>query len=356
MTLFQKCIFLFLAIGMVLLGCREEKKSEDQAPEMEMVASLPKVRFVIGDSISVGFIKPMEKAEIWLGGKVVGSFQAPSDSINISTRFLTTGWHKIVVKGVTKDSVNFSDTLRVELLSDIVPAEIKYTVIGSFPHQKSSFTQGLEFYKGELFEGTGQTGMSKLMKNDLNTGAVLKSIDLEDKYFGEGITIVNDKIYQLTWQSGVCFRYNMDFQLDQTYTYYTQGWGLTHDDQTLIMSDGSSKLYFYNTEMEKTGEVDVYDHAGPVRNLNELEYVDGYVFANIFQSTKIVKIDPRSGKVVGFMSMDGITPPGTDVSKDVLNGIARLGSEDALYVTGKNWPLLFKIRLIGVSKNKLVTK
>jgi glutamine cyclotransferase len=356
MTLFQKRILFLLTIGMVFFGCTQEKKSEDQAPEMEMVASLPKVRFVIGDSISVGFVKPMKSAELWLDGKVVGSFETPSDSIYIDTRTVTTGWHQIVVTGVTKDSVNFNDTLRVELLSDIIPEEIQYTVAASYPHDKSSFTQGLEFYNGELYEGTGQNGKSKLLKTDLKTGAILKSIDLEEKYFGEGITIVHDKIYQLTWQSGVCFRYNMDFELDKTYTYYTQGWGLTHRDSTLIMSDGSSKLYFYNTEMEKTGEVDVYDHTGPVRNLNELEFVDGYVFANIFESTKIVKIDPKSGKVVGFMKMEGITPPGTDVRKDVLNGIAYLGTGRELYVTGKNWPALIKIKLADPPKNKLVAR
>jgi glutamine cyclotransferase len=356
MNIFQRYIIWAILVGMTCVGCRQEKKTETQAPPRVMVASLAKVSFVIGDAGAVGFGKPMVKADLHLDGKLVAFLQAPADSLFFDTRNETTGWHQIIVNGVTKDSASFSDTLRIELLSDIVPTEIPYTVITSFPHEKTSFTQGLEFYMGELYEGTGQNGESKLLKTDLKTGAILKSHTLQQKYFGEGITIVNDKIYQLTWQSGICFRYNMDFKLDKTFTYYTQGWGLTHHDSTLVMSDGSSKLYFYNTEMEKTGEIDIYDHTGPVRNLNELEYVDGFVFANIFESTKIVKIDPKTGKVVGFMKMEGITPPGTDVRKDVLNGIARLGSEDALYVTGKNWPLLIKIKLASHPSNKLVAR
>ena len=197
-----------------------------------------------------------------------------------------------------------------------------------------------------MYESTGENGKSQLLKIDLKTGNALKSLSLDKQYFGEGITIVNDKIYQLTWQSGVCFRYNLDFTLDKTFTYYFQGWGLTHKDTTLMMSDGSNKIHFYNTNYEKTGDLEVYDNNGPVRNINELEYVNGFLYANIFETTKIIKIDPETGKVVGFMNMESMIPAGIDSRKDVLNGIAYHPSEQAFYVTGKNWPLMFKIKII----------
>lgn len=354
----SKNIFLFVLFALILTGCKQEKKSENvaQAPEKTAVAVLAKSRYSLGDSVHVGFTKAVDKFEVKLNGETVFASKNTSDTVSISTSKNKTGWQQIVVTGKATDKTDFADTLRVELTSDMIPNEIKYTVLGSYPHQKSSFTEGLEFYKGELYEGTGQNGQSKLLKLDLKTGATLDSVSLDPKYFGEGITVVNDKIYQLTWQSGVCFRYNMNFKLDKTFTYYTQGWGMTHKENTLIMSDGSNKLYFYNTEMEKTGEVEVYDNTGPVHRLNELEYVDGVVFANIFESTKIVKIDLATGKVIGYMKMDSIVPAETNVTKDVLNGIARQPFDNALYVTGKNWPTLFRIKLNETKKdNKLVS-
>ncbi len=344
----SKTIGILLTIlGAVFLGCSDKNKDGQTAAVQENVATshLVTTRYAIGDSIQLAFVEKATRLEVLFDGEKINSLEGMQDTVLIGTKEQKTGWHQLIVKGNTEKNENFADTLRVELLSDLIPAEIGYTVLSSFPHQKTSFTEGLEFYKGELYEGTGQNGLSKLLKIDLKTGATLKEIALDLKYFGEGITIVNDKIYQLTWQSGICFRYNMDFKLDKTFSYYTQGWGMTHHDDTLIMSDGSSKLYFYNTEMEKAGEVDVYDHTGPVRNLNELEYVDGFVYANIFESTKIVKIDPGTGKVVGVMNMEGMVPADVSVKRDVLNGIAHQPFENTLYVTGKNWPLLFKIKL-----------
>lgn len=351
--------FTSLIVGIVCLSsCNQERKSEGtQVPEGKTAtALLPKARYVVGDSLPLSFAKSVSKIDVKFDGSAISVEQNVTDTLKLNTVDKKTGWHQLIVKGSTKDKVEFTDTLRVELISDIEPVEIKYTVLESYPHQVTSFTEGLEFYKGNLYEGTGQNGGSKLMKVDLKTGSSIKEIPLELKYFGEGITIVNDNIYQLTWQSGVCFRYDMNFKLNKTFTYYTQGWGMTHDNKTLIMSDGSSKIYFYNTEMEKTGEIDVYDQTGPVRNLNELEFVDGYIFANIFESTKIVKIDPKTGKIVGFMNMKPMVPAAVNVTKDVLNGIAHQPFENALYVTGKNWPLLFKIKLTNPSKSKLALR
>lgn len=342
-------IAVLALISIVLFSCAEEKKKEADTPVVENppIASVPQSRYTIGDSVAAtvpgGAIVEQVKWE-----KAVS--EAPATKGALPTRDMATGWHRLIVNGQSETKEVFSDTLQVELVSDIVPAEIKYSVLASYPHQTSSFTEGLEFYKGDLYEGTGQNGESKLLKIDLKTGNVLKSVPLELKYFGEGITIVNDKIYQLTWTTGTGFRYNMDFSPDKTFTIYTQGWGMTHKGETIIASDGSNKLHLYNTEMEKTGEIAVYDDQGPVIKINELEYVDGFVYANIFESTKIVKIDLATGKVVGYLNMDGIVPAGFDVANNVLNGIAYQSTEGAYYVTGKNWPLMFKIRLNGAGK------
>jgi len=339
------CLFAFFAI--IFFSCTKENKTENsqQAPEIVAIASSVNSKYTIGDSIKIGFSQKVSQIKLNLDGKLLDISQNPDDTLHIHTNQEKTGWHKVVVSGVLANNTSFSDTIAIELISDIVPQEIKFTVLAKFPHQKTSFTEGLEFYKGELYESTGENGKSQLLKIDLLTGNTLKSIPLDQKYFGEGITIVNDKIYQLTWQSGVCFRYNLDFTLDKTFTYYFQGWGLTHHDSTLMMSDGSNKIHFYNTEFEKTGDLEVYDNKGIVRNINELEYVDGFIYANIFETNKIIKIDSKTGKVVGFMRMDSMIPAEIDSKKDVLNGIAYHKSEQAFYVTGKNWPLMFKIRI-----------
>ena len=338
---------LFVLASLIFFRCQQEKQSENKAvlTQPETIANLPHSRYTIGDSIKIGFKEAVADFQVKTDGEINESKLTVLDSATFLPKQTKTGWHQLVVAGKTKSNVTFADTLRFELVSNVVPQEIKYAVAASFPHLKTSFTEGLEFYKGELYEGTGENGKSQLLKIDLKTGAALKSLDLDPKYFGEGITIVNDKIYQLTWQSGVCFRYNMDFTLDKTFTYYFQGWGLTHKDTTLIMSDGSNKIHFYNTEYEKTGDLEVYDQNGPVRNINELEYVNGHIYANIFETTKIIKIDAATGKVVGFMDMQSVIPAEIDARKDVLNGIAYNTADQSFYVTGKNWPVMFRVRL-----------
>lgn len=345
---------LVILISFVIFSCKQEKKAETAAVQKIPVAVTAKSRFKIGDSIAIGFTQPVAELTIKYNGGEIKNSKPVSDSIFVKAESEKTGWKQLIVSGTTKSKVAFSDTLSVELVSDIAPKEMAYSVLSSYPHQKTSFTEGLEFYKGELYESTGENGKSLLLKIDLKTGATIKSVPLTDQYFGEGLTIVNDKIYQLTWTTGVGFRYNMDFTLDKTFTYYTQGWGMTHHDSTIIMGDGSNKLYFFNTEFQKTGEVEIYDNKGPVLKINELEYVDGYVFANIWETDRIIQIDLETGKVVATMDMKKIIPAEVDqTGSSVLNGIAHQPLENAFYITGKNWPTLFKIRVSGaVQKNK----
>ncbi|MVM37095.1 hypothetical protein GO730_04480 [Spirosoma sp. HMF3257] len=155
---------------------------------------------------------------------------------------------------------------------------------------------------------------------------------------------------------GVCFRYTLDFVLDKTYSYPTQGWGLTHTDSMLIQSDGSNKLYFLTPDFQRKGELVVYDNMGPVMNLNELEYVNGYIYANIWQTNRIIQIDSKSGKVVGDLDMTGILPTNIDTKANVLNGIAFQPTENAFYITGKNWPTLTKIQLKNKDKKLVASR
>jgi glutamine cyclotransferase len=223
-----------------------------------------------------------------------------------------------------------------------------YHIVDSYPHDARAFTQGLAIADGALYESTGLYGESSLRRVDLATGDVLQERSLPDSLFGEGIAIWNERIIQVTWRARVGLVYDRrSFELLKQFRYHTEGWGLTHDGDRLILSDGSSTLYFIDPDsFAELGRVAVFDTDGPVTLLNELEYIGGEVFANILQSDRIARIDPRSGKVTGWIDLGGLLAevPGTN-SAGVLNGIAYDEVENRLYVTGKNWPQLFEIEL-----------
>jgi glutaminyl-peptide cyclotransferase len=222
-----------------------------------------------------------------------------------------------------------------------------YRVLAEYPHDTGAYTQGLVLIDGTLYEGTGLEGESELRRVELETGEVLQARPLDDQYFGEGIAVVGDRIYQLTWQSEVCLVHDRDtFELLETFTYSGEGWGLTTDGERLIMSDGSDRLTFRDPEtFAELGAVNVQDAGLPVSNLNELEYIDGEVWANIYQTDRIVRIDPATGDVTGWLDMAGLLPDDHPQAEgaDVLNGIAYDPASGQLLVTGKDWPLLFEI-------------
>jgi glutamine cyclotransferase len=224
-----------------------------------------------------------------------------------------------------------------------------YEVVATYPHDPTAFTQGLVFDGDVLYEGTGLTGRSTLRRVEWESGAVLQQVALREEYFGEGVSIFGDKIYQLTWRSHIALVYDkMTFEQVQTFDVSTEGWGLTQDGERLILSDGTARLYFIDpVSFTQTGYVDVFDNNGPVLMLNELEYIRGEVYANVWQSDRIARIDPTSGQVVGWIDLSGLLAQGERANTDaVLNGIAYLASQDRLFVTGKLWPKLFEIKLI----------
>ena len=226
------------------------------------------------------------------------------------------------------------------------PILYTYEIIESYNHDEMAFTQGLEFIDGFLFESTGLYGESTLRKVDLKTGKVLKIIDLQDQYFGEGITIMNDRIIQLTWISNKGFVYEKDsFELISEFTYPTEGWGITNDNSQLIMSDGTSTLFFLDPNTFHTiKQVQVIDKE-PVSNLNELEYIQGKIWANIWNQDKIAIINPETGIVEGWIDLTGINNEDSQDQNKVLNGIAYDSEKDRLFVTGKNWAKIFQIEV-----------
>jgi glutamine cyclotransferase len=221
-------------------------------------------------------------------------------------------------------------------------------IVATYPHSIDSFCQGLEFSEGALYEGTGLYGESKLRRVDLTTGKVLKEAALDASHFGEGITVMGDRIYQLTWQSRVGFIYDKTtFRQVGTFRYTGEGWGLTHDEKHLILSDGTPTLRFLDPKTFKVVKrVRVTDRGQPVKDLNELEYIKGEIYANIWNTGYIVRINPGTGAVTGWVDLRGLSPREKYGSNAVLNGIAHDPTTDKLYVTGKNWSDLFEIKLV----------
>jgi glutamine cyclotransferase len=256
-----------------------------------------------------------------------------------------------------------SNTPGPEVDKDIVPVSLPapqpltFTVDAVYPHDNKAFTQGLQFYNGKLYEGTGEFDQSSLRIVDIKSGTPEKKYTIPDpKIFGEGVTIFNNKIYQLTWQNNKVFVYNLNniSQPIETLNWKYEGWGITNDGKNLIISDGTDKIYYAlpddsAKEIRILRILSVADNMGVVDSLNELEYINGYVYANRWYTNDIVKIDTANGHVVGKINMTGLlqqyAPDYHAEEKDVLNGIAYDSATKKLYITGKNWPKLFEIRL-----------
>lgn len=274
-----------------------------------------------------------------LDSAVVDLGDQPLGNRSISATVYTGGEEKTVYSNV--------------VLLPPTPKVYGYKVIHVFPHDPEAFTQGLEYHNGVLFESTGQyDGKSSLRRVALESGKVQQKINLDANYFGEGMTIVGNRIIQLTWMEGVGLVYDLNSfaKIGQfSYGSLKEGWGLCFDGNRLIASEGSNKLYFLNKDSYKEeGTIAVYNHRGPVKNLNELEYIDGKIYANVYQEDIIVVINPQTGAVEAEINLSGIYPEKDGIPYDnELNGIAYDAKNKRLFVTGKNWSKLFEIELVA---------
>jgi glutamine cyclotransferase len=223
-----------------------------------------------------------------------------------------------------------------------------YEVVRSYPHDHAAFTQGLIVRNGFFYEGTGLNGRSGLRKVKIDTGEVLQTKPLDAQYFGEGITDWKGSIIQLTWRTEIGFVYDLTtFEQTRTWSFKGEGWGLTHDDTRLIMSDGTSSLRFLDpATLKETGRLVVRDENGPVERLNELEFVKGEILANVWQTQRIARVAPADGRVTGWIDLSGLLSSAERADADVLNGIAYDAAGDRLFVTGKLWPRVFEIKLV----------
>ena len=261
----------------------------------------------------------------------------------------TTGTHRIEAVAHYASGQRDIVSTNIMLLAPQPPTQYKYRVIQVFPHDTKAFTQGLLFHEGYIYESTGLRGQSTLRKVDLRTGQPVMLVDLPSEMFGEGLALVDDKLIQITWQEQVAFVYQKsDFRLLNRINYnIREGWGLTYDGEHLLMTDGSATLYFLDKDnMTTVRRIEICDDKGQVNQLNELEYISGELWANVYLTDDIIRIDPKTGIVTGRINMAGLLNS-SDIKPetDVLNGIAYDEETGKIYVTGKNWPKLFEIQV-----------
>jgi glutamine cyclotransferase len=229
------------------------------------------------------------------------------------------------------------------------PRQYGYQVIHVYPHDRNAFTQGLEYRAGFLYEGTGLNGHSTLRKVKLETGEVVQQVSLSPEYFGEGITVINQQIIELTWRTETGFVYDQNsFRRQRSFSYSGEGWGLANDGMQIYMSDGTPQLRVWDpVTLQEKRRITVRDGGAPVTYLNELEWVRGEIYANVWQTDRIVRISPTDGRVLGWVDLSGILPAADRTEHvDVLNGIAYDVLGDRLFVTGKFWPKLFEIKIV----------
>lgn len=349
---------IFLAIAFYSISCSDEsgKKIGNQnvvsSPvEIELFSSTSSYR--LGDSISFQSIINTDtfdvaSVEIYHDDSLFGKADSFPVKGKIPTNDLKLGRHTLKISAKSSTSVQ-SKSVTYTLLSNVEPEIFTYKIINTYPHDLKAYTQGLFFHDNYLYEGTGQKGISGIRKVELESGSVIKKVDNDNDIFGEGICMAGDKIYQLSWTSNIGFIYNLqNFEFERNFFYNGEGWGIAYDGINFIRSDGSYKLTVHEPEnFKELYHLEVYSDKKSIDNLNELEYIDGKIYANIWQEDNIAIINPSNGKVEGIIELKGLlTKSERDVRTDVLNGIAYDNIGKRLFVTGKNWPKVFEIKLI----------
>lgn len=345
---------MVIAVFISFFSCSNKpKRSRKPVVQIKIDSGNKKIAF--GDDINIDISVKVKDGElketkIYIDSVLVIS-RIEAEFSHSLKKFQKLGKHTLKAVATKTDGVEGIYFKNFEVLSDIVPEKYGYEIIQILPHNETFFTEGLEIYNGFLYESTGENGKSAIYKTNLQTGKILKTKKLADQYFGEGITIFNNKIFQLTYKTKIGFIYELETMalVDSFQFTSTEGWGMTNDGKNLIMSDGTNILTYLDPESYKpVKKIQVYDDKNSILYLNELEYSDGYIFANVWTTNMIVKIDSETGKIVSIINMDGLLTMNLNPNKqvDVFNGIAIDPVTKKIYVTGKLYPKLFEIKLI----------
>jgi glutamine cyclotransferase len=340
--------FLFIILlGITLVNCGDTKNVENSIFTIDNSNFKP--QFLSNDALSIGVLNPNNK-EIdsivyYVNDVKVGSKKGNDKlSFNLKDQKLGYQYLKALVYFGGENSVA---TERVELVSNVVPKLLKYKIINTFPHDTASFTEGFEFHNDTLCESTGQKGSSYFRKYDYKTGKIYKQIDLDSMYFGEGITFINGKLYQLSWQEKTGFIYDAKtLKLEKTFTYDKdiEGWGMTNDGKHIYQGDGTEKIWKMDPKTQKMIDyINVYSGSSKIKAINELELINGKFYVNVWQKDAIAIVNPLSGAVEGILDMAGLRKFLKVTPEDVLNGIAYNPKTKTIFVTGKNWDKMFEI-------------
>ncbi|SHM38095.1 glutaminyl-peptide cyclotransferase [Flavobacterium chilense] len=337
-----------ILLGITLIGCGDTKKGENSLFNIDDSA-FP-AHFLPQESVSIAILNPNSKeidsVAYFINDKRVGTTKgAEKFKFELKDQKLGYQYLKAVVH-FGSDSSNA--TKRIELVSNIEPKLLKYKVVNTYPHDKKSFTEGLEFHNDTLYESTGQEGASYLRKYDYKTGKIFKQIDLDKKYFGEGITFINGKLFQLTWQNKTGFIYDAKtLKLEKTFTYDKdiEGWGMTNDGKYIYQTDKTEKIWKMDPATQKMIDyINVYSGTSKIKAINELEWINGKIYTNVWFKDAIAVVNPTSGAVEGILNMSDLRKSMNDItSDDVLNGIAYNPKTKTIFVTGKNWSKMFEI-------------
>jgi glutamine cyclotransferase len=350
-------IVLILCLFVIVFSCSNSSSKRPRKPVSTITIKPNKNQYLYGEKVTINVKTKLRDGEI-KSVKVYMQNKLLKESTDLEFKvegieLSTLGNNTLKVEAEKTDGLNNIRTKAVTVLSDITPKQMTYQVVKNYPHLKTSYTQGLEYYNGFLYEGTGEKGHSKVLKVDINTGKPLQSFDMAKHYFGEGITILNDKIYQLTYKAKQGFIYDLEtFAVLDSFIFQShtnEGWGLTNDGTNLIMSDGTNVLTWINPDnFSLVKKLQVLNNRGLIGQLNELEYIDGIIYANIYTTNFIVKIDLQTGKILEEIDMSGLIDMYHKQSDriDYLNGIAYDQENDRMFVTGKLYPRLFEVKFI----------
>jgi glutamine cyclotransferase len=338
-----------ILLGSLFVGCNGSKSATEKYFSFD--ESNFKSDYSNDDSISLRLLngenKKIDSIVYFVNDKNIGS-KKNLENLTFSLKDQKLGYQNLKAL-VYFEGENQEITSRIELVSNVTPKLLNYKIVNTFPHDTSSFTEGLEFFRDTLFEGTGLRGFSKLLKTDYKTGKIYKSLKLEDQYFGEGITFINNKLFQLTWEEKTGFIYNVDsWKLEKTFAYDKpiEGWGMTNDGKIIYESDGTEKIWKMNpTNQKMIDYVNVYSGSSKIKSVNELEYINGKIYCNIWQKDAIAVVNPENGKVEGIINLAGLRKFIKYAEAEVLNGIAYNPKTKTIFVTGKKWEKLFEISI-----------